>query len=427
MKLTKVYSDTPLRELFLLQSYYFKGVAFRSAAAPTAQEQYAEKFSSLLSKADAMKLGTANVGELNFIFDSSQAGIPAKFTPTIFDVNRDTLLTATREFSLINRSNQSAGKNFYLQPIRELKNHLIFRQTSQGTSYLSKNFADGGVALWGLESDPMFPGQTMSSIGRFHLYEVLGSMQGSRMLLSLTASMNKQDDFLLPTVRIEGANSMSLPLVGRGSARVASTPVSPRKIGNSDYIGIDFGRAGSFFEQDRSGPMGMFGNNIKLDIRKTVAFARDISYISPEQYTAFKRPVAVRTFPDVLGNPGLEYSGIFEDGWISDVAYVIIKSPLEGQQGSLYLSGQIPDIGDASFSTNLTIRVNNQVVYKGLHTQGDIKISIPIAEFFSDSENVKIQVESSALQRLPGGDSRPVSLLLKELGFVFASKSEKPD
>jgi hypothetical protein len=347
--------------------------------------------------------------------------------PTIFDVNRDTLLTATREFSLINRSNRPAGKSFALQPMRDLKNHLMFRQTSQGTSYLSKNFADGGVALWGNESDPIFPGQTMSSIGRFHLYEVLGSMQGSSMLLSLTASMNKQDDFLLPTVRIEGANVVSPALVGRGSARVVSTPVSPRKIGNSDYIGIDFGRSGSFFEQDRSGAMGMFGNNIKLDIRRTVAFARDISYISPEQYTAFKRPAAVRTFPDALGDPGLEYSGIFEDAWISDVAYVILKSSLEDQQGSLYLSGQIPNIGGTSFTTNLTIRVNNQVVYKGLHTNGDIKISTPISEFFSDSENVKIQVESSALQRLPHGDGRPVSMLLKEVGFVFDSKSENLD
>lgn len=415
---TRVYSDTPLRELFLLQSYYFKGVEFQSLSTPSPKSSYNEKYSPLLSTTDKAKLSANHGNELEFDFGASGPGVPAKFFQSDFNVVADTLLSATREFSIINRSTQPAGRKLYLQAINDLENHLVFKQTSQGTSFLSKNFADGGVALWVGESDPMFSKQTMSSVGRYHVYEVLGVKQGSRILVSLTDSMNKQDDFLLPTVQVVGNNSVRLPLVGRGSARVLSPPVDPRKLGNSAYIGIDFGRSGSFFEQERSGPMRMFGKNIKLDIRKTVAFARDISYITPGQYNAFKRPENLHGFPSALQNPGLEYSGIFEDAWVSDIAYVILNAPQKGQQRVLHLLGQIPDIEGAPFSTTLTIKINNEIVYSGLHTKGDVNISIPVVGTYDSRKGIKVQIESSGLQRLPRGDGRPVSLLLKELGFA---------
>lgn len=427
MKNINIYSDTPLRELFLLQSYYFKGVVFSSAALPSTREFHAEKFAGTKNKSGELKESGADVEEREFYFDASHTGHVARFYASRHDdFKAGTLIASSKEFSPINRFNQPSGRKFYFQPIRGLKNHLIFKQTSLGTSYVGKSgLAEGGVALWGIEPDPLFSGQTMASVGRYHLYEVLGSEYRSRVLLSISASMNRNDDFRLPAVKAEGSTDSFLPLVGRGSARVVSSPVSLRKIGGSDYLGIDFGREGSFLESERTGVMGWFGNNIKLDIRKTVAFARDISYISPEQYAAFKRPSAIQGFPAALGNPGLEYSGIFEDGWISDVAYVVLNSPNKAEQDKLYLSGLIPDIGGAPFSTTITIRINNQVVYEGLHTKGYIKITIPSAGIVVDSKSAKIQIESSALQRLPGGDDRPVSILISVIGFIDSSKPEE--
>jgi hypothetical protein len=422
IKNIKVYSDTPLRELFLLQSYYFKGVVFSSISLPSTQEFLAEKFANILNKNDILKLTTSSsIEEREFQFDSSSTENSAKFTASIDDLKNSILLTSSKEFSPINRFNQPLGHKLYLNPIRDLKNHLVFKQTSQGTSYIGKDFAKGLRSLSDLESDLLFIEQTMTSIGRYHLYEVLGAEDDSRILLSLSASMNKNDDFRLPPVKVVGSSDSFLPLIGRGSARVVSSAIKPRKIGGSSYLGIDFGREGSFLGQERTGVMGWFGNNIKLDIRKTVAFARDISYITPKQYFELKRPHALQSFPSALENPSLEYSGIFEDGWISDAAYVILKNPYKSGQGSLYLSGLIPDVGGAPFSTTLTIRVNDQVVYKRLHTKGDIKISIPVAGIIAGNESAKVQIESSKLQRLPNGDDRPVSLLIHEIGFIVGS------
>jgi hypothetical protein len=427
VKNTKVYSDTPLRELFLLESYYFKGVIFSAAALPSTREFLAEKFAKNLSKSNIMKVTDTGVEEREFYFDPALNGKIAKFKVSgNDDLKIATLISSSKEFSPINRFNQPSGRKFYLQSIHDLKNHLVFRQTSLGTSYVGKRgLAEGGVVLWDIEPDPFFIGQTMSSVGRYHLYEVLGSRQESKMLLSLSASMNRQNDFLLPFVNTVGSTVDSLPLVGRGSARVVSSAISPLRIGHLDYIGIDFGRDGSFLESERTGVMGWYGNNIKLDIRKTVAFARDISYIAPDQYAAFKRPQALQSFPAALENPNLEYSGIFEDGWLSDVAYVVLKALNKGEQGVLHLSGLIPDIDGVPFSTTLTIKINDQVVYQGLHSRGNVNISIPFVGANGDNQCVKVQVESSALQRLPHGDDRPVSLLIREMGFVATPKPEK--
>lgn len=426
IKNVKIYSDTPLRELFLLQSYYFKGIVFSAASLPSTRDFLAQKIAGISIQNSIVETVRDNVDSCEFYFDSSRTLEPATFNASGYDdLMTDTLLTSSKEFSSFNRFSQPSGRKFYLQPTRDLKNYFVFRQTSFGTSYVGKSgLAVGRVTLWGIESDPLFVGQTMASVGRYHLYEVLGSEENSRLLLSLSASMNRNDDFRLPAVKAVGSTDSFLPLIGRGSARVVSSPINPQKINGSDYLGIDFGREGSFLDPERTGTMGWFGNDIKLDIRKTVAFARDISYITPDQYSVFKRPLMLQSFPAALEDPGLEYSGIFEDAWISDAAYVILKAPHKDGQGVLYLSGLIPDIGGAPFSTTLTIKVNEQVVYTGLHTKGDLKILIPIAEIIGDSENVKIQVESSALQCLPGGDDRPVSLHLNEIGFINSEPEE---
>lgn len=416
----KIYSDTPSRELFLLQSYYLNGIQFSAAALPSTSEFLAEKFSGDLNKNDVLKTIGAVVKEQEFHFDSSDTGIIAKFKASRYDyLKTEYLIISSKEFSSINRYILPSGKRFNLRPISDQKNHLVFKQTSLGTSYVGKrSLAQSGVSLWGIEPDPLFIGQTMASVGRYHLYEILGSIEESRMLLSLSASMNRNDDFRLPPVKVVGSAYTALPLVGRGSARVVSVPINPRKIDGSDYFGIDFGREGSFLEQERKGIMKLFGSDIKLDIRKTVAFARDISYISPEQYAAFKRPQAIQIFPVALENPGLEYSGIFEDGWISNMAYVVLEAPLTGQQGNLRLSGLIPDIGGVPFSTTLTIKVNGRSIHSAIYTKGEITIMLPLdTALLEGSPSVKVEIESSALQRLPNGDDRPVSMRINYLGF----------
>lgn len=422
--IVNIYSDTALRELFMLQSYYFKGIGFRSISMTRFGERNMEEKISdgwmpfLMGDLNSARNANFKFNsrqEMEFVFDS---GVSAKFFPSSYDIAQDSILSATREFSLVNRTLQPVGRKLYIKPIRDLGNHLIFRQTSQGTSFLSKNFSEGSVALWGAESDPMFPGQTMHSIGRLHLYEVLGAIRGSSVLISVTASMNKQDDFLLPPIKVEGDSVTYLPVVGRGSARVFSQPISPKNLGGAKYLGIDFGRTGSFFNQQRNGLMGFYGQDIKLDIRRTVAFGRDISYLSQDQRRVLEPPISLKDFPVDLQNNGLEYSGFFEDGWISEAAYAILKIPRQPGQLFLSLSGEIPNIRNNNFVTTILVKVDDKVIYSGLHEVGNLNIQIPVSKFqYVSSGRAKIQIESSEVQRLPNGDGRPTSILIKKLEF----------
>jgi hypothetical protein len=395
----KVFSDTPSFELFSLQAYYFKGIAFDNLT----------RALPLLN----------SIGELNkFVFSPEPNGVVTDFRSKKYAGNADEyLLTTTGEFSVVNRGIASRGFLLQIVPLSELTNHLILKETSISASN-RYYYRDADAASYQLERDPMFPGSTMSAVGQYHVYEILGAMEGSRVQLSLTAANNKKEDFHLPAIKVVGRGGVALPIVGRGSARLVSAPLNPRKIDSSDYIGIDFGRKGKFIDPERNGAMALFGNNVKLDTRKVVAYARDISYISPEQYAAFKRPQAIQSFPAALEDRGLEYSGIFEDGWISDVAFVVLQAPLNGPVASLHLSAMIPDIGGSPFSTVLSIKVNDQPVYTANHAKGEVDITVPLdTSLFKGNPIAKIQLESSALQRLPNGDDRPVSMHLNVIEF----------
>jgi hypothetical protein len=390
----KVFSDTSSIELFALQAYYFKGIAFDNLT---------------------MELPLLNsIGEPEKFVFSSVPDVVADFRSKSHTGNADEyLLTTTGEFSVVNRGSAPRGFLLQMKPLSEFVNHLILKTSSSGSGQLNTD-----VASYQLEPDSLFPGNTLSAVGQHHVYEILGAMEGSRVQLSLTATNSKNEDFRLPAIKVVGGENVTLPLVGRGSARLVSAPLNPRKIDSSDYIGIDFGRKGVFIDRERNGVMALFGKNVKFDTRKVVAYARDISYISPEQYAAFKRPQAVQSFPAALEDKGLEYSGIFEDGWISDVAFVVLQAPLNDTVASLHLSAMIPDIGGSPFSTVLTIKVNDQLVYTANHAKGEVDITVPLdTSLFKGNPIAKIQLESSALQRLPNGDDRPVSMHLNVIEF----------
>lgn len=396
----KVFSDTSSFELFSLESYYFKGIVFDN-----------------LTKALPL---LKSLGETHkFVFSSGHNGLVTDFRSKNYTGNTDEyLLTTSSELSVINRKSTPQGCLLQIKPLSEFTNHLMLKETSISASN-SAYYREAEASAYQLEKDVMFPGNTMSAVGQYHVYEILGAIDDSRMLLSLTVSSKKnEEDFRLPIIRVVGSVDATLPLVGYGSARVVSNPINPRQIGSLDYLGLDFGRKAVLIDRKREGAMALFGKNIKRDSRKVVVYARDISYISPKQYAAFKRPEIIQSFPAALQNPNLEYSGIFEDGWISDVAFVVLQAPLNGAAASLHLSGMIPDIGGKPFIAVLTLKVNDQLVYTASHTKGEVNITVPFdTALFKDSSIAKIQLESSALQRLPNGDDRPVSMHLNMVGF----------
>ena len=415
----KVYSDTTITEFFNLITYYLKDIVFRPLSLPAGMRELVS-----LNNKDIIRF--SNDLEQNIKFEFSSNELIGKSDASFVDINYegledDLLITAGGKYSIINRSNKPFESKLYLQPVKDLENYLIFRQTSLGTSYFfyTNLDRDGRTpVLFDLEKDPMFGGMTMAAVGRRHVYEVIHPKVDSRLLLSLSSSFIRNSDFRLPKVMAFGEESISLPLVGRGSARVVSESLIPKELGGKKYLGLDFGRDPVFLDKPRSGPMGWFGKEIKIDVRKTAIFSRDISYITREQYDSIDPPFEINEFPSGLGNPGLEYSGIFEDGWMSEAAYVFLGVPRESRNIFLHFSGLVPDVGDNSFETEITVKFNGEVVYSEIRLPGDLNLDLPIAGNVNTMRKVKVEIYSSALQRLPNGDDRPVSLLVREIGLL---------
>jgi hypothetical protein len=413
-----LYSDTPNREMMLLQSYYFKNTFFSSLSLPTSQEFTVDKLEGS-SNFDRLSTSSSKILEKVFDFDpETPAGAATFKTVERRDRRAAFLITTSQEFSPINRFNLPPGKQLLMRPLDGFVNHLVFRNSSLGASYVTGNWTDGGVSYWDIEADPLFIGDTMVAIGRYQLYEVINPRAGSRVRMAITASMDRSADFRLPQARVVGARHDTLPLVGRGSARVIGPPIAPRVMGNEKLLGIDFGRDGTLEHVPRPGAMALFGSNVKLDIRKKVAFARDISYITSEQYDSMWRPQRISNFPAALRDPALEYSGIYEDGWLSEQSYVVLDGPLRRESSTLRLTGMLPGIGDMDFKTTLKISINGNLVYQAQHGPGEIKLALPLSSvYFRPGDKALVLIQSSALQRLPDEDGRPVSIHLDYLGY----------
>ena len=76
------------------------------------------------------------------------------------------------------------------------------------------------------------------------------------------------------------------------------------------------GQAGSSPERPRHGIDNLWGESIASDPRSLTSYVRDISLVSDAEYRQLRAPTLLEEFPSALGNADLEYSGIYEDGWV---------------------------------------------------------------------------------------------------------------
>jgi hypothetical protein len=190
-------------------------------------------------------------------------------------------------------------------------------------------------------------------------------------------------------------------------------PIEPAEVSHLPYVSIDFGRDGQRFAiNPRSWLMSMFGRNITLDTRSIIGFGRDISLISQEQYAALQPPANVRSFPNDLANPALEYSGIYEDGWISEHSFFVLEP--RSTDRSIGVKGVIPLIDDKQFSTHLTVLVDGTEVTIRELKFGNFDIRVPIT---GGTGRHKIELVWDKFQRLPGDDGRPTGGHMDFIGY----------
>ncbi len=318
------------------------------------------------------------------------------------------VLPAAAQTPLNRRSLPVATKDFVPAPCNKLHNTVIFIASKLGSSSFPASDLHR-VGSYLAEDDPLFPGHTMNGFGRYALLRIVRPGRQIRLELNLTTTFIGNGSSTLPPVSIAGLTWSRLSMVGRGSARVFSRPIGAQKIGGGDYVLLDLGRNGQLPPTKRPGVEGLYGRSIPTDPRYVVADVRDVSVVTAAAYRRLRRPSVLRNFPGDLANPNLEYSGIYEDGWMAGACYAVLAA---GRAGDLVIRAQVPP---APGGQRLQVLVNGRQVVSRQVPPGHLEWRIRIP---ASRAPRRIDLRWGATPRLPAPDSRTMSAQLQLLAVV---------
>lgn len=228
--------------------------------------------------------------------------------------------------------------------------------------------------------------------------------------MELTSTLAKHFQSELPNARIQG---LSIGFVGRGSGRVFSQPLTLNVINDSRYLAVDMARASRPLNKNKHGLMLAYGRDIPLDRRLITTFGRDISIVSEAKYRALVPPASVTKFPMDLANPSLEYSGIYEDGWISEQSFFSLLAHPESK--FIVVKGSIPQINDLNFSSVLKISLNGKLTTQQKIGLGNFEMKVPISGL---QGRQRIDLTFTNHQQLPGEDGRITGGKIDFIGFT---------
>jgi len=332
------------------------------------------------------------------------------------DVNRArqsrvVMFQATAQQSILNRNSHSPDNvGVVAQPLRDVSNHLAFVDSTLGQ--LPGFGLQHRTGLYQLEPDYFLPGGTMAGVGRYLLLEVINPSPSVRIVLDLTTSLKGNGTNTIPSrIRVIGTHDVFMKSEGRGAARLISPPVVPQTIFGQRYVGLDLGVAGSLFPEHRLGVMKLYNLDIPVDGRRLVGFARNISAISDQQYRSLSSVSELKMFPKDLFRGEREFSGMYEDGWISANSHVTLEQRRRNE--TLVIRGHVPLVSNKAFVTRLTLNVDGKRLGSRDITLGTFDVQVPSL----DAGLHDIEMRFSRSQRLPEGDGRLVAMKADFIGF----------
>jgi hypothetical protein len=327
---------------------------------------------------------------------------------------RDILIASAADNAVLNRLSLQYPNDaaVVFRHVEGISDHLSFLPTIlKGRHYFdydipAEKFSEyrSNVALWPIEPDFFYKGRTMVGAGRYILLRVVNPSKKPRLMLEMTASLNLDGESHLPPAQIFAQTNIPLGTIGRGSARLYSQPLVPLRFGEPYVVGIDMGIDGRRFTDEKG--------NLTPDTRRLTSFIRDISLVSDEAYAAMKPPARVAAFPEGLADKNLEYSGIYEDGWIGERAFLRLAGPKEPVQ--FRVSGMTPWDPQKSGVSQLIVRVDGMAKARETLKQGPFTISFDLA---SSEKAITVELEANAVEPLSVLDRRPASVRLSSVGW----------
>jgi hypothetical protein len=322
---------------------------------------------------------------------------------------RCTIVLPTGTQTVVNRrSLPEGGPALVARPCAEPKNTLIFTASRLGWGFYA--FYDRRkVGVYPVEPDSFYAGQTMSGFGRYALFRILKPSARVRFEIDLSTTFIHDGSNVLPPVDIIGRRRVPLPLVGRGSARVFSSPFHAQTMDGQSYVLLDMGGDSKRIPDRRPGLEGLYGRSVPVDPRYLTSFVRDISLVTDAQYRRLHPLSVLRSFPRALANPNLEYSGIYEDGWAAEDSYAVLAG---GGAADLLVRAEVPP---APGGQRLRLLVNGQQVAARAIAPGHLELRVSLPASRSPR---RVELRWAAAPRLPAPDGRPAAALIKFLGIV---------
>jgi hypothetical protein len=272
------------------------------------------------------------------------------------------------------------------------------------------------VSLFSIEPDLAFPRSTMAGLGQYALFEILHPSPKGYLALSLTRTYSGDGDSRLPRGEALGTAVNPIVFIGRGSARVF-VPVQPRQIAGRFYFALDMLSPPIRFAAHRSGMMALYGRDVQFDPRRLSGFAREISYISSEEFAATIPPRSLSDFPKDLANPALEYSGIYEDGWVAEDSSFRL---MQGGSKALRIAGSIPASWKSAGNRVRLLEDGAEIASQPL-TGGSFELTTDVA---SQPGPHQIRIQFASVSKLGPLDPRPAAAHLSYLGFGPFAKAD---
>jgi len=332
---------------------------------------------------------------------------------------RDRLFVSIRTYlDQFNKANPGDGwtvQHTYQYKLEsQVKDRLVFIHSELGPHYYSS--ARYKAAFFQRETEPISHGrESFHGTGRVNLFNIIHPSSDLRMVVDLTRTSLGSGRTKLPEhALVIGQNDYHLPFVGYGSARVFSPVFQPESFEQAAYVTLDFGDPPAPILKKKTGLMRLYGARYNLDDRRLDGFVRDVSVMTDEQYRALPRPTKIGSFPwDLYRYPGLEYSGIYEDGWVASDAYFKLGPSHPGQV--LTFKGFVPET--PKFRTaglDVTVAINDTPTEVVHLTSGDFTLTRLIRE---PTAITSIALHFSDAQTYGKDDDRPVSAFVREISI----------
>ncbi|HZZ82622.1 MAG TPA: hypothetical protein VFE62_29255, partial [Gemmataceae bacterium] len=301
---------------------------------------------------------------------------------------------------------------FVIEPAANVQNRVIFVHSWLGNHYYLGDRRR--IAFFQQEPDLFAPGHQFNGIGRFLLLRIDKPSPKIYLRVAATRTLVTGRTAWNPRAVIRAASDMPLGAVGNGAFNLIVGPLTPEKFDGISYVALDFAEYPEQLIDYRPGLKKLYHQSVALDYRRLLGWARDISALSETEYGNLHRPRAVGKFPEDLALArDLEFSGAYEDGWLSPHARFVIDGAKKGEL--IRFRGYVPLIeGQPIGSGVVKFTINGKIVGEASMSRGQFDWLLPVTE----SEATDVNLEFSAIGTLAGRDRRPVAAKLDYLGLV---------